>query len=595
MSQRPSRDAFTGPADEETLALTARVLETPFASRQAEPGLLLSLQEQLQTDADSLYQTKHIPKEHGATRRIDKPAKVLKFVQRRIADLLGHAWVAPGVCGFSKDTSAQKGLRWMIDQAYGAEKTKGKGPIVAVHQEDITDFFPSVKSTQVFDALRQHFLHRILHKWEKGPQVPQREVDKVAALLTDISCYEGRLPQGSPASPILSNIVGTRFDFALIKMLGEDAVYGRYADDMVILGMKELDPGSRGNIRNVLNNNGFRVNRDKGSYRTFGEGDREEIWGMHLIKDKDKAWFRLPRRMEREWSEDLMRLIEEAPNTKKKFNSKEEGGDVRRALGRLAYAFQVTRWGHPDRQKGRTYPETSATLPVTHGSKLFLPHDLGSAWKAFHHAHHDHLPDGHDDWFQDSGPVYRSVQTERPVTQAEFEEAVRAFCTTMGYDSGTQHQIQAEQTRLRTRYDRNDGDPKRPQQCDKDGDYPDMELEEAAGQFLKNCPGFADTAQARGAFAPVFVLHAAFVRELFAGGMLGFSWNPEQTSLLPACAIDNWKKIAKEHAKLGVGKDELLDVFRREEFTTEYHLHRQPDTHERHKEHLHLYGFEDEA
>ena len=56
---------------------------------------------------------------------------------------------------------------------------------------------------------------------------------EVATVIAQISCYEGKLPQGAPSSPIISNLICEILDYRLLKIAKKYKLnYTRYADDL---------------------------------------------------------------------------------------------------------------------------------------------------------------------------------------------------------------------------------------------------------------------------------------------------------------------------------------------------------------------------
>ena len=92
---------------------------------------------------------------------------------------------------------------------------------------DIENFFPSVDIVRIKDAL-SHLGY---------------QTNGSLDLISQLCSMRGRLVQGSPCSPVLSNIVLRNLDSQLQQYANEnDCTYTRYADDIVLSG--EGDPPS---------------------------------------------------------------------------------------------------------------------------------------------------------------------------------------------------------------------------------------------------------------------------------------------------------------------------------------------------------------
>ncbi len=57
--------------------------------------------------------------------------------------------------------------------------------------------------------------------------------EKGASIIAKLSVYEGKLPQGSPLSPILATLIGNLLDVRLTQIAKKYRLtYTRYADDI---------------------------------------------------------------------------------------------------------------------------------------------------------------------------------------------------------------------------------------------------------------------------------------------------------------------------------------------------------------------------
>lgn len=147
-----------------------------------------------------------IPKRKGGVRTIDAPNDKLKTLQRRIQRrLLDPLPIHLAATGFVQGRS-------IVDNA---RPHVGRGVVINL---DLADFFPSITVERVVTAFRGL-------GWDA----------QAAAVLSRICTYEGRLPQGAPTSPAISNLVCRKLDErldGLVKRCGGQ--YTRYADDITI-------------------------------------------------------------------------------------------------------------------------------------------------------------------------------------------------------------------------------------------------------------------------------------------------------------------------------------------------------------------------
>jgi hypothetical protein len=168
------------------------------------------LARRLDTDARELrrfrprYREFTIPKRSGGRRRILAPDDELKRLQRRILRrLLGRLRAHPAAHGFERGRSI----------VTNALPHRGRDAVVRL---DLVDFFPSTRAARI-----RRYFRRI--GWNRA----------ATRILVRLCTHEGRLPQGAPTSPRLSNLVNYRLDARLAGIAAAlGAVYTRYADDL---------------------------------------------------------------------------------------------------------------------------------------------------------------------------------------------------------------------------------------------------------------------------------------------------------------------------------------------------------------------------
>lgn len=172
----------------------------------------------LDTPYTKEYMTFMIPKSSGGTRQIEAPATELKNLQRSVADTL------------------IRNLRILAhDAAYAYTTGRCAYDALVTHQHnnarwflkiDLKDFFPSTTAEILMSNLRDIY---------PLTEVPESSLINLVNLAVNDHSV---LPQGSPLSPLLSNLVLLRFDKILSHRLAHfnrsTYTYTRYADDILI-------------------------------------------------------------------------------------------------------------------------------------------------------------------------------------------------------------------------------------------------------------------------------------------------------------------------------------------------------------------------
>jgi len=199
------------------------------------------------------YARLSLRKRSGGVREIRSPIAPLKAAQRIVAEHLSAFYEPRGnVYGYVDGRSiignaaCHSPKRWVL-------------------RVDLQDFFPSINFGRVRGLLMA------------GPfGLP----DQVATTLAQLCVDENQLPQGSPASPIISNIVCRGLDRALADIARTyRCTFTRYCDDLVFStnratfppALARLEDGSEGTVsvalgeilRKAITEAGFQVNDQK--------------------------------------------------------------------------------------------------------------------------------------------------------------------------------------------------------------------------------------------------------------------------------------------------------------------------------------------
>lgn len=174
---------------------------------------------------DKKYTEFRISKKTGGERLINAPVKSLKYIQKRMAHILQECYEE--TVELHKNASLA---------SHGFRQDKGIISNASIHKNrkyvfnvDIKDYFPSIN----FGRIRGFFIKNKF--FELNPAV--------ATIIAKIVCYKGSLPQGSPASPVISNIMGHLIDVRMISLASRfGCVYTRYVDDITFSTNQSIFP-----------------------------------------------------------------------------------------------------------------------------------------------------------------------------------------------------------------------------------------------------------------------------------------------------------------------------------------------------------------
>ena len=189
-------------------------------------------------------------------RAILSPKKKLKAVQRWIhANILTPALngsASPAAHGFLPKRS----ILTNAQQHVGRE---------IVIRFDLRDFFPTITRRRVFGMFHALGYSR-----------------NMATVLAQLATANGRLPQGAPTSPAISNLICRKLDKRLSGLAKQfKAGYTRYADDLTFSGGRDFKlnlPRFIPRVKAVLRNEDFSLRADK--TRFARKGARQLVTGL---------------------------------------------------------------------------------------------------------------------------------------------------------------------------------------------------------------------------------------------------------------------------------------------------------------------------
>lgn len=169
---------------------------------------------------DELYYEFKIPKRSGGLRTIDAPTDAFKEALSKVKDI------------FEKDIKCLPHTA-----AYAYVKNTSVYNALEKHQKnqsnwylkiDLENFFPNCNPDLIYNQLLKLYPFTTLQ--DTGKLYLKR--------IINICCLENGLPQGTPMSPLLTNLLMVPYDYQIHQYLtrgtGEHYVYTRYADDILI-------------------------------------------------------------------------------------------------------------------------------------------------------------------------------------------------------------------------------------------------------------------------------------------------------------------------------------------------------------------------
>lgn len=226
------------------LSKGAVILFAPF-DLAAELGLSVQALNYIASEKFPGYTDFEIPKPAGGTRHISAPVPKLRWIQRWILDRVLSA------VPLSDCATAYLRKRSIRDNASPHLAAK------VVVNLDLESFFPTITFQRVM-----------------GVYLSIGYTYPVAILLAKLSCHEGRLPQGAPTSPAISNLACRRLD-SRMQGLGKamNFEYTRYADDITFSGNGSPD-GLIQTAKHIIEAEGFSLAGHKTRITRRGQSQR---------------------------------------------------------------------------------------------------------------------------------------------------------------------------------------------------------------------------------------------------------------------------------------------------------------------------------
>ncbi len=224
-----------------------------FLSEVASPSLL----DYIITRKDSYYRNFRVKKKNGTYRYINEPLNQLFTIQKEFSQffLINRA-----------NNYHSHGFELKKNIITNANKHVNKKIVLNI---DLEDFFSNISISRIGKLLLEKF------------NISEVEAIKIADLLT----YKNSLPQGSPSSPVLSNLICEQLDYELHKYCKQfNITYTRYADDMSFsFNFNKLPIIQVKTIIFIIEQNNFKINKKK--YRYYYRNARQLVTGL-VVNEK---------------------------------------------------------------------------------------------------------------------------------------------------------------------------------------------------------------------------------------------------------------------------------------------------------------------
>lgn len=244
-----------------------------------------------------------IPKRSGGKRLIMAPKRRLKFIQRRLLELLVEKLpVSEHAHAFRRGRSIRT----------GAEPHVGKRLVLKL---DLKDFFPSITFARVRGMLIAYgYSFPVATTLGVLMTEAERQPVEVDGKVFHVPVGQRHCVQGAPTSPGICNALVLRLDHRLAGLAKKHALaYTRYADDLSFSGdlTRETAQKIRCTISRIIEEEGFKVNASK--TRLMGQGTRQTVTGV--VVNQVLGLSRQERRLFRAMTHQLRRGPVELPHT----------------------------------------------------------------------------------------------------------------------------------------------------------------------------------------------------------------------------------------------------------------------------------------
>lgn len=175
------------------------------------------------------YQSFTIPKKSGGTRTIYAPSERLKALQTSLSLLLQDCSEE-----IEKSRVGDSDSKSTLSHGFVRKRSIITNAMMHLHKKnvlnvDLENFFDSFN----FGRVRGFFITN--RNFCLNPDI--------ATAIAQIACHDNKLPQGSPCSPVITNLITHVLDIRLAALAeSHSCTYSRYADDLTFSTREKLFP-----------------------------------------------------------------------------------------------------------------------------------------------------------------------------------------------------------------------------------------------------------------------------------------------------------------------------------------------------------------
>jgi RNA-directed DNA polymerase len=219
------------------------------------------------------YSVFFVPKKSGTLRRIENPSSRLKALQHRLnkwMQCLYYTHRSKAAYGFTINAKNDAKPRNIVTNA---RRHLGREWVLNI---DLKDFFYYVHAARLRRLFEGAFF-----------QFSPKLADRLVLLTT----YNGRLPMGSPSSPVLANFACLKLDACLLDFAATQGWrYTRYADDLTFSSNALIEKTHIDTLESLIAECGFELNPDK--VQLYHKCNPPLVTGLRLLpKGPDiQAW-----------------------------------------------------------------------------------------------------------------------------------------------------------------------------------------------------------------------------------------------------------------------------------------------------------------